>query len=353
MKLERFTQQISGSDREEEKYIDFGAAGLYVPAAQTIFATTLSSCVSVLACWIIPIGAISAVRTLALTAISGIIVIQRPFKIGETRGVNTIFSALRPCCVIYVCSLVVEQLIHTCISEESTYEHGFWRRVVYHACLTTMTLSSFLRSKSPRAESDVPFLISTACIVIIAILPPPALALSGPLCSPPSLILAGERVVRAFLFSCVYVVLVYSAAPISNNLPDTLVCIMRSASSSAWVLGAVSYSLPLATVQMFVVLYYSFSAHQTQYNSVGLGEDLEFQPNCPTQTSSSCTSDCDNNNKYESDEIATALSIINRSGSSTGGMRSVSTGLASKNFSFDLSRVGCVNAKETHFHEHV
>jgi hypothetical protein len=172
----------------------------------------------------------------------------------------------------------LEQLIHTCISEEATYEHGFWRRILYHASMTVMTLAAFLRSKNPRGESDLPFIISMCSMLIIAILPPPALALSGPLCSPPTLGHAGERILRAFLFACVYVVLVYSAAPISNNLPDTLVCIMRSATSSAWVLGAVSYSLPLALVQICVVLYCSFSPANTQYDAVsGIGsvDDVE------------------------------------------------------------------------------
>ena len=279
MRLERLAHDLASNGLDNDKSIDFGAAGLYLPAAQTIFATTLSSCVSVIVCWVIPVGAISAVRTLALTTAAGLLVIRRPIRIGQTRGVNTIFSALRPCCVLYVVCLVLEQLIHTCISEESTYEHGFWRRIIYHANMTVMTLAAFLRSKSPRAESDLPFFISTVALLAIAMLPPPALALSGPLCSPPTLAHAGERVLRAFLFACVYVVLVYSAAPISNNLADTLVCVARSASSSAWVLGASTYSLPLALVQICLVLYCSFTPSNTHYAAVSLTrlDDVESQ----------------------------------------------------------------------------
>lgn len=125
VRLHKLARDLASNGSEEEKSIDVGAAGLYLPAAQTIFAATLSSCVSVLACWLIPVGAISAVRTLALTTTAGLLVIRRPIRIGQTRRVNTIFSALRPCCVIYVAFLVLEQLIHICISEESTYEHGF------------------------------------------------------------------------------------------------------------------------------------------------------------------------------------------------------------------------------------
>ena len=280
MRLENLARDLASAN-EDEKSIDIGAAGLYLPAAQTVFATSFAACVSVLSCWLIPVGAISAVRTLALTAFAGFLVVRRPIKVGTTRGVNTIFAALRPCCFIYVCCLVLEQLVHTCVSEESTYEHGFWRRILYHASMTVMTLSAFVRSRSPRSESDLPFLLSTGALLLIAMLPPPALALSGPLCSPPTLTAAGERLVRAFLFSAVYVVLVYSAAPISNNLPDTFVCIVRSATASGWVLGAVSYSLPLAIVQLFVVVYCSFVPSNMQYElAAKQADDVECGDRC-------------------------------------------------------------------------
>lgn len=276
MKLGSLARDIVSSNLDDGKTIDFTAAGLYLPAAQTVFATVTSSVVSILACWLIPVGAISAVRTLALTVTSGIIIVRKPVKVGNTKGVNTIFAALRPCCFIYTACLVLEQLVHTCVSDESTYEHGFWRRIIYHTCMTIMTVASFMRAASPRSESDLPFLVSSAAMLAVALLPPPALALSGPLCSPPTLICAGERVMRSFLFACVYVVLVYSAAPISNNLADTLVCIARSATSSCWVLGAVVYSVPLAMVQICIVLYSSFSATSMQYEGVGMSSEVEI-----------------------------------------------------------------------------
>lgn len=349
MRLERLAQDLASHGLEDDKAIDFGAAGLYLPGAQTIFATTLSACVSVLACWLIPVGAISAVRTLALTAISGILVIRRPIRIGQTRGVNTIFSALRPCCVIYVCCLVLEQLIHTCISEESTYEHGFWRRILYHASMTVMTLAGFLRSRNPRGESDVPFILSVVSMLAIAILPPPALALSGPLCSPPTLGHASERILRAFLFACVYVVLVYSAAPISNNLPDTLVCIMRSATSSAWVLGAVSYSLPLALIQICVVLYCSFSPANAQYCAVNALEATDDVESASVEhakkkgTGGSLGSsglDIRCVTPEEDDhEVAAALAILKSNGAPNG-PRAMSVQPVAGNLSFNLSAAG-------------
>jgi hypothetical protein len=275
MRLGSFARDIVSSHGDDGKTIDFTAAGLYLPAAQTVFATVTSSVVSILACWLIPVGAISAVRTLALTVTSGIIIVRKPVKVGNTKGVNTIFAALRPCCFIYTACLVLEQLVHTCVSQEYTYEHGFWRRIIYHTCMTIMTIASFMRSTSPRAESDLPFLVSSGAMLAVALLPPPALALSGPLCSPPTLLCAGERIMRSFLFACVYVVLVYSAAPISNNLADTLVCIARSATASCWVLGAVVYSIPLSLVQVCVILYCSFSSTSMQYDGVGVTIDVE------------------------------------------------------------------------------
>lgn len=350
MRLERLARDLASNEFAEDKAIDFGAAGLYLPAAQTIFATTLSACVSVLACWLVPVGAISAIRTLALTLASGLLVIRRPIRIGQTRGVNTIFSALRPCCVIYVICLVLEQLIHTCISEESTYEHGFWRRVVYNASMTVMTLSAFLQSKAPRSESDVPFLISAVSLLVVAILPPPALALSGPLCAPPTLSAAAERVLRAFLFACVYVVLVYSAAPISNNLPDTLVCIARSTSSSAWVLGAIAYSLPLALFQICVVLYCSFVPSQVQYDAINptRTEDIESLvgnrlpavsiDGLPITSPISALDTLRCATPVDDVELSHVVSIIKNSGKKSFNPQSVVGSL-----SFDLSGVGLPN----------
>tara|TARA_B100001109_G_scaffold227851_1_gene202735 strand:- start:150 stop:617 length:468 start_codon:yes stop_codon:yes gene_type:complete len=73
---------------------------------------------------------------------------------------------------------------------------------------------------------------------------------------------------RAFLFSCVYVVLVYSSAPISNNLADSVVCVTRSATSSSWVLGVIVYALPLAALQVCLILYFSFRKSSTEYEGV-------------------------------------------------------------------------------------
>jgi hypothetical protein len=78
---------------------------------------------------------------------------------------------------------------------------------------------------------------------------------------------------------------VYSAAPISNTLPDTLVCIARSCTASVWVLGATIYSLPLAAAQICLVLYSSFVHASLQYEGIPPSGDLESagkRSNSPT-----------------------------------------------------------------------
>ena len=272
MRLDRLAKDISVNDHDE-KTIDFGSAGLYIPALQTVFATTFSACVSVLAAWVIPASMVSAVRTLALAVSAAFLVVRRPVRIGSTRGVFTIFSALRPCPFLYLTVLVLEQLVHACINEETIFDHSLWRQILYHVCIGLMILSGFARSGSPRAETDRPFFVSGGAFLAIAMFPPPALALSGPLCSSPSLLAAGERVLRAFLFSCVYTVLVYASAPISSSLADTLVCIARSTAASGWVLGCTVFALPLTVMQVVLILYCSFSPVQTQYDQLGAAKD--------------------------------------------------------------------------------
>lgn len=311
MRLNTLAREMNSHTIEDDKSIDFSAAGLYLPAAQTVFATTTSAVVSILACWLFPVGSISAVRTLALTVGAGVIVIRRPLKIGHTKGVNTIFSALRPCCIIYVFCLVIEQLVHTCVVEETNHDHGFWRRVIYHTSMAILIVAAFIRSKSPRSEdSDAPFFVSVLALIVVALLPPPAIALSGPLCSPPTLSGAGERIIRAFLFSCVYVVLVYSSAPISNNLADTVVCVMRSGTASAWILGSVIYTLPLAALQICVIIYFSFRKSSIEYE--GIATDLEGATLAEQPSRMSPTSSCHGLEDH-TDIVAAAAALTRKS----------------------------------------
>lgn len=276
MRLGKLARDLSlANEPEDAKGIDFGAAGLYVPAAQTVFAVTLSSTVSVISCWLVPVTAISAIRTLAFTATSGALVVHRPIRLGATKGINMIFSALRPCCFLYVGTLVLEQLVHTCVGGNTELSSIYYVRILHNGCSAVLVLAAFLQSRQPRGDSDLPFVLACVALLAVALLPPPAIAFSGPLCAPPTLFGAFERLIRAFAFASVYVTTVYAGAPISNTLADTFICVARATTASVWVLGAVIYMLPLACLQIVLVLYTSFSSSQLEYASVVRQEEAE------------------------------------------------------------------------------
>jgi len=288
MQLQRIVKGMERSahgDDDDDKAPDFSAAALYIPAMQTIFATVVASAVAVLANWVVPVGAISAVRTLAATVVAGLLIVRRPLRVGGAKGVTVVFAALRPCTAIYVGALVLEQLVHTCVSDEARYEHGFWRRVGYHGAMSVLTFGGLMRAVKPRSESDTPFWVSMGAIAAVAAFPPPALALAGPLCAPTSLFGAAERVVRAFAFSLLYSALVYAAAPISCTIGDTFVCVARSGAASAWVLGASPWTLPLAAVQFVIVVFIAFRnvPHAHEYADVAssyASDDVERGGEC-------------------------------------------------------------------------
>ena len=255
--LRSFSDQLHEEAMEDEKAIDFDSIGLYLAGLQVVFAIVCCGSASVLCCWLMPAGAVSAVRTLAITATLGMLLVRTPLRIGKTRGVVTVFNALRPSIAIYILALVLEQLVHTCVArDEADGEgHGYLRRAVYHGISALLIVSGFIRAKNPRSESDLPFLLTMICLLVIAVLPPPAMARSGPLCEPTSLLGAGERVLRALLFACVYVVLVYSAAPNRNISNELFICVARATAASIWVLGASAWALPLAPVQVATALF--------------------------------------------------------------------------------------------------
>lgn len=258
--LRTFSERMYDEAMEDDKHIDFGSVGLYVVGLQVCFALVCCSCTSVLCCWLMPPAAISAVRTLAITTVIGFTLVYTPVRVGKPRGVMTVFNALRPSVFIYVLALVLEQLVHTCVDSADkgvpdTEQHGALRRGVYHVILVFLIISGFLRAKNPRSESDNPFLLATFCLLAIAVVPPPAVAKTGPLCEPTSLLGAGERVLRALLFAIGYTVLVYTAAPNRNIKNELFLCVARATAASIWVLGASWWALPLAPVQVAVAIF--------------------------------------------------------------------------------------------------
>ena len=239
-------------DDDDDVAVDFSNAVLYVGALQTITATVFTSAVSIVSCVAFPSSFVSAIRTLVLSSIVGIAIVRKPFKLGRVHGLNLIFRALQPCVLIYIGSEVAEQLVHTCTRESSTPSY---RRFVFHSMSVLMVISGFLRARRPLAQTDFPFLLTAFALLVISMLPPPAVMLSGPLCSPPTLSYAAERVVRSFVFALLYSVFVYAAAPPVQSSSEMLICVMRASAASIWVLAAHFVLLPFAVIQCGFVIY--------------------------------------------------------------------------------------------------
>jgi len=241
------------ADDEDDARVDFSNAALYLSALQTIVAVCSCATVSVLSNWV-NLGGASAVRTLALCSVTGVLLMRKPLRIGRAHGLSVVFSALQPAVALYVATLVVEQLVHTC-SVDATYTPS-WRRVVFHANMALLVVSAFLRARKPLDETDLPFLLTGAGLFIVAMLPPPSVALVGPLCQSVGLWEASERLVRALTFSVLYATHVYSSTSTTNfGMDETCVSVTRSASASLWVLGAHIAWLPLAVVQAVVLVH--------------------------------------------------------------------------------------------------
>ena len=241
-----------------ELLIDFSSAGLYLCGLQTVCAVIACATVSIACCWLLPPSAVSAVRTLAITSAVGFCCMRKPIRVGRVRGVTVLFNALRPCVALYILSLTLEQLVHTCVADHAS--GGSWRHVIFHMMMVLIICSAFSRAHKPKNETDVPFLVTAGSLLVIAMLPPPATPLSGPLCQAASLFSATERLLRALLFGAVYVIHVYAAAPSQNSIHEISVCTMRSGAAAVWILGVHMFALVLAPVQAALALWARFGS---------------------------------------------------------------------------------------------
>lgn len=221
----------------DDTVVDFSNASLYLTGIQTIFSICCCAIVSVLACWLVPEGGVSAVRTLALCTATGALLMRKPLRVGRTRGVRVVFASLQPCVGIYLLALVVEQLVHTCAA--ATSHTPSWRRVVFHSMSLLMFAAGLLRARSPLRDTDLPFLVAAAALLVIALFPPPSVAFVGPLCQAVTTWEAADRLVRAFCFSTVYCVHVFaSTSPSTSAHTETLIVVTRSAAATVWIVGA-------------------------------------------------------------------------------------------------------------------
>jgi len=240
------------NDDVDDLEIDFATAALYLTGLQTVVATVVTSSVSIACCSLLPEAAVSAIRTLVLSSASGGLLVRKPLRLGRVRGIRLIFDSLRPCVALYVVSLVLEQLVHSCARDVSTPS---WRRFVFHSMVLVQIGAGFARARWPLQETDVPFLVTACSLVVIALLPPPAVVLAGPLCASPTLGMAAERVVRSFVFSLLFSIFVYASAPTTQASCDSLVCVCRASAATLWTLGCNVYFLPLALLQGALVIF--------------------------------------------------------------------------------------------------
>tara|TARA_Y100000817_G_scaffold100186_2_gene78270 strand:- start:3845 stop:5164 length:1320 start_codon:yes stop_codon:yes gene_type:complete len=271
MKLRQLAESMHHESEEkldERTGVDYGSAGLYLCGLQTVFALLCCASSSILSCWLLPPQAISAVRTLAIVTSIGLVLVRKPLRIGRVRGVTTVFNALRPAIAIYIASLVLEQLVHTCLphnpndewtqGQETSGKQGrslVLRHVLYHILSIGLIVGGFLRARAPRSESDISFLVALIALIATAVLPPTAITHSGPLCEPTKLFDAGERLLRALLFGSVYTTLIYAGAPRRNESQEVFIAVARASAASIWILVAALWFLFLAPLQAGLILF--------------------------------------------------------------------------------------------------
>ena len=251
----------------EDHRVDFSNAALYLGGLQTVFTVCVCAVVSVLSCWLVPTGGVSAVRTLALCSFFGAALMRKPLRIGRAHGVTIVFESLQIAIPLYLTTQVIEQLIHTCASSNDASAPS-WRRVIFHLAQLVLMISGFLRARRPLADTDVDFILTVATLLVIAMLPPPSIAFVGPLCQSVGLWEAADRVVRAFVFATVYCVNVYSlTSSVGIYVSETWVVVTRSASASIWLLGSHVIWLPFAIAQCVIIIY--ARVHQNDANEKG------------------------------------------------------------------------------------
>lgn len=254
----------------EETAVDFANAALYITGIQTVFSICCCAAVSVIACSLVPMGNVSAVRTLVFCVLTAAALMRRPLRVGRARGVSTVFTALQPAVAVYLLSLIIEQLLHTC-----TGELGYapsWRRAVFHAMVAVMIGSGFMRARAPLDETDLPFLLTSGALAVIALVPPPALAFTGPLCQSVDLWSAADRLVRAFAFSSLYCIHVFvSTDSTTVAASETILVVARSTASSIWVMGAYPALLPIAIAQAAVAILARLRIEQKKQGDAPIG----------------------------------------------------------------------------------
>lgn len=270
--------------------IDFHAAALYIPVAQIVVALLVCSATAIFAAWVLPHSQTSAARTVTMCGMVGIGFVVWPLTVAPCVGLDICFDAIRPCVPLYVFALIVEQLTHgsaeamalSSAKEQSGNDTSGWsiRSAYFHVCMSVAVVGGFMRALSPKSEGDAAFVVSSFAFVFASAwppLPPPGL---GPLCEVKDGWEAAERLVRAATFGVVYCALAYASEPKRYGMQEVFLCSARAAAASAWILAVVTPALPLAIVQLCVLLCRRMRSKQHETMDVPLSsvrsiEDLE------------------------------------------------------------------------------
>ena len=270
--LRRELLSMASSRDPEDTVIDFSNASLYLSGLQTMFALSCVAGVSVLSCLIAPSGGVSAVRTVTLCSFAGAALMRSPLRVGKAHGVVVVFTALQPAVVLYILALVVEQLTHTCATHDTPPQS--WRRPYFHLMVGVTLVSGLMRARRPLLHTDVQFLMTSCALTLIAMAPPPAVVLLGPLCAPPSGWEAAERVLRAFSFALLYSAHVFSTSKSSEpKRTELLVVVTRAASATIWTLACAAPWLLVAPLQLALVVVSRINASDTPYQPLRMASE--------------------------------------------------------------------------------
>jgi len=238
---------------DSQSVFDFTSVALYIPAIQIVF-STMASCLTALILTWIPIGASNAVRTLAVASVVGLLPVIRPLRVARTRGIDALFTMIRPVVVVYLISMVIEQLGHSC-EQWQAKTVGSWRELWYHFMVFIIMGSGFWRSYAPRVDDDMPLIVAGIGLLLIALVPHSAHEYGGPLCASSTIFHAVERVVRAGLFATMYCVIACAGEILMPRPNGLFVASIRACGASIWILACSVWMLPLSIVQIILVVW--------------------------------------------------------------------------------------------------
>jgi hypothetical protein len=252
--------------------VDFSSAALYLPAIQVICALLLSCLTTLAIAYFFSDTKSNALRAAVLSGIVSFVVVFKPVRVDECVGMDLIFDTVRPAVWTYWIAIVCQQMLHSCIDEldaprianispapvRPTFQPSTGKTVLFHVMVLAAMTAGFGRAYRPTSQQDLPFLVSSLCFLVIAMLPPHPKIELGPLCHVENAWDAGERVVRAVLFGVVFCALAYASEPARYSIGEITLCSARATAASAWILACVPMLLVLAPVQAGLAVFRRF-----------------------------------------------------------------------------------------------